>query len=103
MAERTIPAAHAETKLLMGARQWSHGKGTPEGGQPMSTRNGGPAREFRKGLKEFRGARRGCQLCSSWVLHREEGHMVNITSVSPGPGAQGRCRAGGRFKFSFRF
>lgn len=64
MAERAIPAAHAETKLLMGARQWSRGKGTPEGGQPMSSLDGGPTQEFRKGLKDFRGAIRGCQFYS---------------------------------------
>lgn len=49
MAERASPAAHAETKLLMGARQWACGKGTPEGGQPMSTLNGGPAGGLGKG------------------------------------------------------
>jgi len=44
MATRASPAAHAETKLLMAPDNGAATEGTPEGGQPMSTHNGGPAR-----------------------------------------------------------
>lgn len=46
MAARVGPAAHAETKLLTGPDNGPRGKGTPEGGQPMSTHNRGPTEGF---------------------------------------------------------
>lgn len=68
-------------------------KGTPEGGQPMSTHNRGPAREFRKGLKEFRGTRgRGCQFYSGGgsIIEMVSGgthgqHHLCLPGVGAGP------------------
>lgn len=68
MAARASPAAHAETKLLTGPNNGPVEKGTPEGGQPMSTHNGGPT-GFREGLKGFTGLklREVSILPSRWV------------------------------------